>query len=474
MANNKPIHIIVTIVILVAVFSALFIFQNQVFSQEQANNVSPFGINAFYVPESVATTLALQSSQEVIQALETQTVPEYLNLGVSWGRIHPAAFGSFSWDNIDSDKDGRNLNFSSQDSYVQLAQKYNINLLPSLSPESNWLQDSNYVPANIEAYRSYVRQTVERYDGDGVNDVPGLLFPIKYWQLDNEADLRYTVRGDGFESPSEYYQVLKATYEAVKAADPSALLMINVAGAGQGMERLSIDYIRTLMALGAKDCFDVFSYHVYPTTYDPAIFQNYLQEIKAMIGDKPIWITETAISDQPDSKAQARWLVKDYVFHLAGGVEKIFWLALPDGAPDTSDLLARNGGLITFGETKKLSYYTYKKTAEILSGSDWTNIQTIQDSGDVQIYRFIKNGDPVFVVWWDYFNDPTYIPGMAKQAVITDVQGSAAVLTEAVPIFASGEEVTDYNTAFRANILMVKNGTVSLNLRETPVFVEIQ
>ena len=63
---------------------------------------------------------------------------------------------------------------------------------------------------------------------------------------------------------------------------------------------------------------------------------------------------------------------------------------------------------------------------------------------------------------------------MTKQAVITDVQGSAAVLTEAVPIFASGEEVTDYNTAFRANILMVKNGTVSLNLRETPVFVEIQ
>ena len=107
MANNKSIHIIATIVIFVAVFSALFISQNQVFSQEQANNVSPFGINAFYVPESVATTLALQSSQEVIQALETQTVPEYLNLGVSWGRIHPAAFGSFSWDNIDSDKDGK-------------------------------------------------------------------------------------------------------------------------------------------------------------------------------------------------------------------------------------------------------------------------------------------------------------------------------------------------------------------------------
>ncbi len=430
---------------------------------------SPFGINGFYVPKMVVQVLQLSGIREVIQKLENQTVPRYLELGVRWGRIHPAAFGSFSWDNVDGDKDGLNLDFSSLDSYVKLAQKHNISILPSLSPESNWLQSSRYVPLNLEAYRSYVKQTVERYDGDGVNDMPGLKFPVKYWQLDNEADLRHRVRGSGFESPADYYQVLKVTYEGVKESDTTALVMVNVAGLGQGLEKSSIDYIRDLMALGAKNYFDVFSYHVYPEAYDTVVFQKYQRDIQALIGNKAVWITETAISDQPDSQAQAGWLVKNYVFHLANGVEKIFWLDLSDGSPRTPDRLARHGGLIAFEGTKKPSYYTYKKLVEVLEGSDWNGIQIIRESDGIYIYKFTKKGKPVWVAW----NDSKEPKGMR---IRLDRDTKAVKITEAVPKFESGKEMINYNGAFqeitRKDLLESYPPQLYLELGSVPVFVE--
>jgi hypothetical protein len=409
---------------------------------------SPFGINGFYVPKMVVQVLKLSGIQEVTQKLEHQTVPKYVELGARWGRIHPAAFGSFSQDNIDRNKDGKSQDFSSQDSYVKLAQKYNISLIPSLSPESNWLQSTRYAPSDIEAYRSYVRRTVERYDGDGVSDMPGLLSPIKYWQLDNEADLRYKVRGDGFESPSEYFRVLKATYEAMKEADPSALLMANVAGLGQGLERSSISYIRELIALGAKDYFDIFSYHVYPETYDPADFQSYFQEVRSLIGNKPIWITETAIAGQSSEqfKEQACWLVKNYVFHLANGVEKILWLDVSDGSPKTRDIVAKNGGLVTFAGTKKPSYYTYRLMTSKLSG--FSSVKTIQDGQ----YKFeFKNRGPVYVMWSD-----------KNKAVDMSSYLTSRDILVTYPIVSEGKE--------EAEKKILETNTVSLN--ECPLFVE--
>ncbi|MGQ9576341.1 MAG: hypothetical protein ACUVUC_13585 [Thermoguttaceae bacterium] len=37
-----------------------------------------------------------------------------------------------------------------------------------------------------EAYIRFVKAVVERYDGDGVDDMTGLNVPIRYWQFENE------------------------------------------------------------------------------------------------------------------------------------------------------------------------------------------------------------------------------------------------------------------------------------------------
>ncbi|MBI3569752.1 MAG: hypothetical protein HY082_01420, partial [Gammaproteobacteria bacterium] len=123
---------------------------------------------------------------------------------------------------------------------------------------------------------------------------------------------------------------------------------------------------------------------------------------------------------------------------------------------------------------KKLAYYTYKKMVEVLEDSDWKNIQAVRESDDVHVYKFVKNGKAIYVAWWDYFNDPAYTRGKAKPVTITGLQGSTATVTEAVPRFSSGAEVTDFNTAFNKGTLSIVNGTVTLTLGENPVFVEVQ
>jgi hypothetical protein len=127
---------------------------------------------------------------------------------------------------------------------------------------------------------------------------------------------------------------------------------------------------------------------------------------------------------------------------------------------------------------KKLSYYTYKKMAEILEGSDWNNIKTIKEEQShaygLFLYKFIKNGRPVYVGWFDCFDEQKCstmkIDLRAELSFDRDVK--IAKITEAAPKYESGKNITDYTTAFNAETKPVQNGKITITLKEVPVFVE--
>jgi hypothetical protein len=76
----------------------------------------------------------------------------------------------------------------------------------------------------MAAYANFVSKLVERYDGDGSDDMPGLTVPIKHWELMNEPEFQTDIvyfQG----TPAEYAEVLEATYNAVKQADPEAYIV---------------------------------------------------------------------------------------------------------------------------------------------------------------------------------------------------------------------------------------------------------
>ena len=86
-----------------------------------------------------------------------------------------------------------------------------------------------------EQYYDYVYHIVERYDGDGINDLPGLKRPVIYFELGNEVDYKREVFGvnHDYMSPEDYVRKrLIPGYKAAKAANPNCIVMC----AGLGME----------------------------------------------------------------------------------------------------------------------------------------------------------------------------------------------------------------------------------------------
>lgn len=376
---------------------------------DSVETLSPFAINSFYLAPEQARNFGIDTAAELEAYVISDRIPYYRDLGASWGRIHPDAFGSFAWGSVDSDRDGQNFDFSYTDAYVRGAQAYGIHLLPSLSPMApdEWLTASTYVPSDSAAYDRYVRAVVERYDGDGVADMEDLKESICEWQLDNEADLRNRKRDGqfaGFESPSEYLRVLQATFEALRAADPESRLMINLSGVGQGDSAYGIDYLTRLMDAGAGAYFDILSYHVYPDTYDGQPVMDELAAMKSLVGNRPIWITETSIPsgnssqfrDAASEAEQARWLAKSYSYHTANGVARMFWLNVEDMSPSLGDTLFTTGNLMTFGppREKKASYHTYQLLATKLTGAS----TAVAEGTSTHRFDF-PDGRRLYVLW---------------------------------------------------------------------------
>lgn len=99
-----------------------------------------------------------------------------------------------------------------------------------------------------------------------------------------------------------------------------------------------------------------------------------------------------------------------------------------------------------------------------MDGSDWKNIQTIQESNGVYIYKFIKAGKPIWVAWNDNSD--------SKQIVISGISPGSVKITEAVPKYESGKDVADYSTAFNTETKAVSGGKITITLGDKPVFVE--
>lgn len=126
---------------------------------------------------------------------------------------------------------------------------------------------------------------------------------------------------------------------------------------------------------------------------------------------------------------------------------------------------------------KKLAYYTYKLMTEKLEGSNWDSTRTLIDGTDnVYAYKFIKaqTGKPIYVAWWDYFADSSYVHGNTKSVNLKIGNADSVRIIETVPDAQSGADLNpdEYPAFFASETKPVTNGTATIILGENPVFVE--
>ncbi len=285
---------------------------------------------------------------------------------------------------------------------------------------------STYLPADMNAYGAWVERVVERYDGDGLGDMPGLLRGVVAWEVDNEPDQHNAVaargagdRGEGgllrlgddasddadpldepdaaeargFETPDEYAAVLLATSAAIRRADPGALVLSG--GIYRAASPAGRRYLQAVLAVpGVRAAIGGLSLHCYFVADNLDAVQRTLNTARALAPELPVWITETSVpseSQQPwvDDTWQARMVASVTGAFLAGGADRVLWHTLSD-APNRPDgpggyltnslfrMSRQDDVLIT---EEKPSAAVFRRIAQHLEGADPASFVEVDAAG---------------------------------------------------------------------------------------------
>jgi len=177
----------------------------------------------------------------------------------AWRDIEGAGKGQFDW--------GR------PDRIVDQAEQYGIKLLVRLDSQPQWAGGKfpeSGPPDNMQDYADFVSAVATRYKGR-----------VAAYQIWNEPNLNVPGRsewGGRPPNPAEYTVMLKAGYEAVKAADPAALVVsagLAPTSRWDDVAMPDLEFLRGMYAAGARPYFDLLGAHgagfKVPPETDPAV-----------------------------------------------------------------------------------------------------------------------------------------------------------------------------------------------------------
>ena len=217
-----------------------------------------------------------------------------------WVRPHP---GPFVWNNIEKEKGI--FSWDKADEYVTYAQNHNQTTIATIWPFANWEQKSckrkkgrspfgkrfaKYLskPCSMENYKIFLSALVDRYDGDGTNDMPGLTKPIVHWEVMNEPEFKMFFKG----TEDEFVEIFNFSSKLIKSKQKDAVIIM--AGAA-GMFPESKKFWKSALPK-IKDHFDIANmHHITPPDgkcdkdFWVGDFSKLLQSLNI---NKPIWVTE--------------------------------------------------------------------------------------------------------------------------------------------------------------------------------------
>ncbi len=368
-----------------------------------------------------------------------QDIQEIANLGIGWDRPHP---GPFVWGRIEQEEG--NYSWRETDRYIQAIQNLNFATLATIWPFAEWdqthwgpagasplifeneLGKGRQKPYDMDGYKRFVSTLVERYDGDGKDDMPGLKYPIKYWEAGNEPSMQ-----DGeltfFEGSSgDYLEILKATYQAVKEADPEAKIL----HAGMaGMEPFMVSFWEPIFKEGSQ-YFDIANIHSIGMS-DELNAPDFKTLLSRAGIDKPVWVTEAQHRVGKGLEEHGRTLAKSYVIAFASSVDKVFYTMFK--VPAFAPLQQRQAALIDAKGIKRPAYYALKTLIQEVD--DFTSAEKLAEGQ----YKFVVGKRTIYVLW-----DPGKIPEeITGEVLVTDLYGQET-----------------------------KMDSLSINLTESPIFVE--
>ena len=346
----------------------------------------------------------------------------------AWIRPHP---GRFIWGLVEAREGQYDWRFT--DNAVLGWQRDRLAVLVTIWPFATWDQiacHANqpralrafpefgpllYSPCDPEAYAAWLGAVVERYDGDGVEDMPGLEYPVRHWEILSEPEMQGPELTFFQEDSAAYLELLRLSYTTIKAADTNAVVL----SAGQaGMQSQFVDYWQPVLE-AAGSYFDVGNVHSIGS--DDQFFAPEYRAFLDSLGYEatPFWVTEALVGAPPggvrlSEDGLARITLTGYASALAAGAQVIFNVGAhdPTGGP---------------GQASEDTFLLMARTV-----NDFTSVTMLAEN----IVRFdMPDGRVVFALW-DGAKLPQVVTGEVN--VITylgeESTSDAAQVTSTAPV----------------------------------------
>ena len=242
--------------------------------------------------------------------MEISRVAEPKTQDAAWAQMAQTGVrsqrASFYWSVAKPDQN-LPFDFTATDSLVTLAASHGIRLLPVVTQAPRWARQSdasNAPPSKDGAYAKYLRALIGRYgpQGDFWTLNPTLpKKPIREWQIWNEASANYQwTIPSGQDWALGYAKLLKASYAAIKDADPGARVVLG------GLPNKSWTDLGHLYKVGhIHGYFDIAAVHPYTAAkHGPLTIVEKFREVLKSHGDgkAPIVVTESGL---PASKGRS-------------------------------------------------------------------------------------------------------------------------------------------------------------------------
>lgn len=315
---------------------------------------------------------------------------ETIRIPIGWGSVQSVEGGPFVWSGFDSQ--------------IEEAAKAGIKVLPFLSGAPEWAVPGKVVsgtggalkaPAHLpvsgaarSGWAAFVTAAVARYGPAGSfwSEHPGVpRRPIRAWQIWNEPNFKYFIAKP---NPTEYGQLVKNSYTALKAADPGAQVVLaglfarpkgarTKSGKHKSLNWYASDFLSQMYKTtpGVKTRFNGVALHPYTifARQLPEVIEEFRNVLAAnKDGAKGLWITELGWSSGKASHAnefakgpagQARELKSALTQlrskQLAWKLKSVFWFSVDD-APGACNF-CDGSGLFAKGFVPKQSWFAYVK-----------------------------------------------------------------------------------------------------------------
>lgn len=296
----------------------------------------------------------------------------WVRFDVEWSLVQPNSATTYDWGPYDT--------LFAQVRASGLKPLAVIDYTPSWAQNSACAGSDKCEPSSASAYADFAQAVAARYAPQG-------LHTYEIWNEPNITDFWLPSA-----NPALYTQMLKLSYNAIRATDPSATVLTGgTAACGTGNGNLSpADFVQGLYTNGAKGYFTAVADHPYSRPFLPFFgwYWNAFQQIAStspsvrsvMVanGDasKKIWLTEygmptggpgglattgMSMSEQNDDhdtealQAEAATQTVQYYTDNSSWIGGLFWYSYQDVGTDQSDP-ENFYGLIRADGSKKPAY----------------------------------------------------------------------------------------------------------------------